>query len=142
MMRPPARAYLTRRRHVPPQIWRIVSGAAPAGGGWRNHPATRAWEGHADALARYANACVDEWTRRGFVNNMPRLEQRAPEAPQLPWCAQRARSDEELLVAPAGAARSAGSRDGCLLRGCAASQVGRLHAFSLVAPREPAAQRS
>ncbi len=84
--------HLMRQRLVPPQIWRIVSGAAPAGGGWRNHPATRAWEGHADALARYANACVDEWTRRGFVNNMPRLEQRAPEAPQLPWCAQRARA--------------------------------------------------
>jgi hypothetical protein len=69
-----------------PQIWRIVSGAAPsASKGWRNHPATRAWEGHADALAAYTNACIEEWTRRGFVNNMARLEQRAPGPPAMPW---------------------------------------------------------
>jgi hypothetical protein len=70
------------------QIWRIVSGAAPAGSkGWRAHPATRAWEGHADALAAYTNACIAEWTRRGFVNNMARLEQSAPGEPAMPWCA-------------------------------------------------------
>ena len=53
------------------------------GRGWRNHPATRAWEGHADALARYANACIDEWVSRGFRNTMQRLP--TSEAAPMPW---------------------------------------------------------
>jgi len=64
------------------QIWRIVAGVAE-GRGWRAHPATRAWEGHADALAQYTNACIDEWTRRGFRNTMQRLPTSAGAA--MPW---------------------------------------------------------
>ena len=70
------------------QIWHILVGAAE-GRGWRAHPATRAWEGHADALARYTNACIDEWLRRGFRNNMQRLptsEAAGSDAPtSMPW---------------------------------------------------------
>ena len=57
---------------------------AAQGHGWRAHPATRAWEGHADALARYTNACIDEWLRRGFRNTMQRLPV-GDDAPAMPW---------------------------------------------------------
>ena len=65
------------------QIWRILVGAAQ-GRGWRAHPAIRAWEGHADALASYTNACIDEWLRRGFRNTMQRLPV-GNDAPAMPW---------------------------------------------------------
>lgn len=38
--------------------------------GWVNHPATRMWAGHEAALRIYLRACIKEWIRRGFVNNM------------------------------------------------------------------------
>jgi len=38
--------------------------------GWLNHPAIRMWYNYEDALIIYFNDCVDEWVRRGFVNNM------------------------------------------------------------------------
>ena len=34
--------------------------------GWVNHPATRMWRGHIEALAQYAVTVCDEWTRRGY----------------------------------------------------------------------------
>lgn len=56
------------------------------GKGWRAHPATRAWEGHADALARYTNACIDEWLARGFRNTMQRLPVSSEEeGARMPW---------------------------------------------------------
>jgi hypothetical protein len=62
-----------------------VAGVAE-GKGWRAHPATRAWEGHADALARYTNACIDEWLARGFRNTMQRLPVSSEDsAASLPW---------------------------------------------------------
>ena len=42
------------------------------GRGWIHHPITKMWEGHEDALGVYMNACIDEWERRGFRNNMLR----------------------------------------------------------------------
>ena len=38
---------------------------------WRNHPAVRMWEGHANYLKFYVNIMILEWIRRGKVNNMP-----------------------------------------------------------------------
>jgi hypothetical protein len=62
-----------------------VAGVAE-GKGWRAHPATRAWEGHADALARYTNACIDEWVGRGFRNTMQRLPVSSEEeCARMPW---------------------------------------------------------
>ena len=37
--------------------------------GWVNHPATRSWRGHLDALKLYFNAVVTEWVNRGYNNN-------------------------------------------------------------------------
>lgn len=38
--------------------------------GWANHPAVRMWEGYLPALRMYKRACILEWVKRGFVNNM------------------------------------------------------------------------
>lgn len=38
--------------------------------GWRNHPATKMWEGYENALKLYLNLCIDEWVSRGYNNNM------------------------------------------------------------------------
>lgn len=40
------------------------------GGGWRNHPATRMWDGYIDALDLYTNTMITEWLGRGYKNNM------------------------------------------------------------------------
>jgi hypothetical protein len=39
--------------------------------GWQNHPATLMWKGYLPYLKQYYNAIVEEWIRRGYVNNMP-----------------------------------------------------------------------
>jgi hypothetical protein len=39
-------------------------------GGYPYHPVNKMWVGYEDALAKYHNACIDEWVDRGFVNNM------------------------------------------------------------------------
>lgn len=38
--------------------------------GWGNHPAVRMWESHERALAAYGRAMCDEWSRRGYVDNV------------------------------------------------------------------------
>lgn len=40
-------------------------------GGWYNHPAVRMWRGYGDALLVYLKACIEEWVRRGYKNNIP-----------------------------------------------------------------------
>jgi|TARA_R110002020_G_scaffold390400_1_gene600887 hypothetical protein len=39
-------------------------------GAWVNHPATKMWRGHEDALNFYKDLCIEEWIRRGFKNTM------------------------------------------------------------------------
>jgi len=39
-------------------------------GGYPYHPVNKMWIGYEDALAKYHNACINEWVNRGFVNNM------------------------------------------------------------------------
>lgn len=36
---------------------------------WQNHPATRQWKSHEDALCLYGIAICAEWRRRGFMDN-------------------------------------------------------------------------
>lgn len=38
--------------------------------GWKNHPATKMWIGHTNALKAYFNLCVKEWISRGKNNTM------------------------------------------------------------------------
>jgi|688.fasta_scaffold393885_5 hypothetical protein len=37
---------------------------------WRNHPATRMWQGHEYSLCVYAIAICDEWRRRGYRDTL------------------------------------------------------------------------
>ena len=38
--------------------------------GWRNHPATKMWEGHEVLLAHYGLTMCREWLSRGYVDNL------------------------------------------------------------------------
>jgi len=38
--------------------------------GWRNHPAAVMWRGNEGMLAAYAITMCNEWSKRGFVDNM------------------------------------------------------------------------
>jgi hypothetical protein len=42
-------------------------------GGWRNHPAVKMWHGHINALKLYYNLSLEEWTGRGYRNNMQKM---------------------------------------------------------------------
>lgn len=50
---------------------RQIVSALRHGGGWRNHPAVRAWRGHEAALQLYHDVMMREWIRRDYVNNRP-----------------------------------------------------------------------
>ena len=52
--------------------------------GWRHHPAVKMWRGYEDALKAYMNACIDEWVRRGYQNNMEKMEH-SPDPLMPPW---------------------------------------------------------
>lgn len=53
----------------------------PSAKGWRNHPATRMWEGHIAALVHYGLAMCNEWTRKGYKDTCAeKMVQRATEA--------------------------------------------------------------
>lgn len=51
------------------QILRALRGETR---GWVNHPATKMWRGHEEALTYYMNEAISEWRRRGFRNTMER----------------------------------------------------------------------
>lgn len=44
--------------------------ALRTGGGWSNHPATKMWRNHPNALERYGWFMVQEWISRGYKNTM------------------------------------------------------------------------
>lgn len=48
------------------EVMQLLGVLAGAKKGWRNHPASLMWEGHASALAAYGVAVCDEWTSRGY----------------------------------------------------------------------------
>jgi hypothetical protein len=47
-----------------------ILNAIERGGSWSNHPAVSMWRGFENTLKIYGNACIREWVRRGYVNNM------------------------------------------------------------------------
>jgi hypothetical protein len=58
------------------QIIRILNAALFSKvyrGGYRNHPAVKMWRGHINALKLYYNLSLDEWTGRGYKNNMQKM---------------------------------------------------------------------
>ncbi|MCF8034895.1 MAG: hypothetical protein K9K66_17140 [Desulfarculaceae bacterium] len=62
---------LGKQRSEALTILRIVDGRTTKQG-WRRHPAVLMWQGCAEALKLYLNACLDEWAARGFKNSIPR----------------------------------------------------------------------
>lgn len=67
--------------------------------GWVHHPAVKMWRGYEDALKAYLNACIDEWVRRGYINNMKKMEH-APNPKMPPWLGDPAfhRSHQSNLI--------------------------------------------
>lgn len=49
------------------QILRTLNGQS---NGWKNHPATKMWEGYETALGLYLAVMVEEWVNRGYKNNI------------------------------------------------------------------------
>lgn len=50
------------------QILRLIAGVDRTV--WQHHPATRMWEDYGPALALYMHCAIEEWTQRGYVNNL------------------------------------------------------------------------
>ena len=46
----------------------VVRGLTRSDYGWRHHPAVLMWEGHEEALGRYAFTCCEVWSERGFAD--------------------------------------------------------------------------
>jgi hypothetical protein len=69
------------------QIWKILKKLPNKNGSvstaWRNHPAVKMWEGYTCFLAKYCNACIDEWVTRGYKNTMEKLPHCVN--PRPPW---------------------------------------------------------
>ncbi len=49
------------------QILRTLAGLST---GWKNHPATRMWQGHEETLLRYVVTICKEWRRRGYKDTV------------------------------------------------------------------------
>lgn len=63
------RARLGKQRVECLQIFRANSLTDPTVG-WRNHPTTLMWRGYDQALASYALAICEEWTRRDYLSTI------------------------------------------------------------------------
>lgn len=61
---------LGKQRVEAKQILNALTSTATRKSGWHNHPAVKMWRGYEDALAEYHDACIAEWVRRGYNNNM------------------------------------------------------------------------
>jgi hypothetical protein len=68
------------------QILRALAGETQ---GWRNHPATRMWEGHERALAAYGAQVCAEWRARGYrdtcLGKIAALGAQFPDTGPPPW---------------------------------------------------------
>lgn len=58
------RARLGKQRVEVLQILKALNN----GGGWSNHPATRMWQHHTNALVSYGIAVCEEWRDRGYAD--------------------------------------------------------------------------
>lgn len=52
------------------EAWQIVRALRGETKGWRNHPATRMWEGHAGPLCYYGMWMCWTWMKRGFKDSL------------------------------------------------------------------------
>jgi hypothetical protein len=66
------------------EAYQVLNALTNTASAWRRHPTVRMWAGYENALRLYMNACIEEWVRRGFKNNMPLAAvEGAPAMP--PW---------------------------------------------------------
>ncbi len=73
---------LGKQRVEAAQIIKALSGETK---GWKNHPASKMWEGYIDALKLYTNQAIQEWIRRGKNNNMETYSLPSGPIPMPPW---------------------------------------------------------
>ena len=73
---------LGKQRVEAMQILNILEGRTKSKS-WKNHPATKMWMHYTDALKEYANACIEEWIKRGYKNTMKLYE--VPAIINYPW---------------------------------------------------------
>ena len=66
------------------EAYQILRALTIPGYGWQRHPAVLMWRGYEDALRQYMNACIREWVRRGYRNNMA-LAPVPAEVMRPPW---------------------------------------------------------
>lgn len=52
------------------EAWQIVRALRGETKGWRNHPATKMWEGYVGALCVYGMLVCQEWSRRGYKDSL------------------------------------------------------------------------
>jgi hypothetical protein len=52
------------------KVYTTEKGARKVSTGFWSHPVVRMWVGYTKALEAYINACIYEWTRRGYKNTM------------------------------------------------------------------------
>ena len=52
------------------EAWQILNALDGNSKGWVNHPATKMWRNHEDALAEYGVAICSEWILRGYKDTM------------------------------------------------------------------------
>jgi hypothetical protein len=52
------------------ETFQILKALRDESNGWRNHPATRMWDGYEDGLALYGTAICEEWIGRGYKDTM------------------------------------------------------------------------
>lgn len=66
------------------ESYQIIMALTVPGSSWRFHPAVTMWDGHVSQLVQYMDAIVEEWVRRGYVNNMvvPHMLDHGDEAPR------------------------------------------------------------
>lgn len=57
---------LGKQRVEVKQIYRALT----VGGGWKNHPAVKMWEGYENFLLVYGILICDEWRSRGFKDSL------------------------------------------------------------------------
>jgi hypothetical protein len=63
------------------EAWQIIRALTGQSRGWVNHPATKMWSGHIEALAQYGAVMCREWIARGYNDSL--LEKFYPLLPSM-----------------------------------------------------------
>jgi hypothetical protein len=75
---------LGKQRPEAKQLHTIVTTELVNSNRWKNQPLVMMWRNYPDALAFYYNCILEEWTKRGYKNNMPLIPVKL-EGMVFPW---------------------------------------------------------